>query len=88
MGQTLGMDSRLRSFNIPVSFRYRWDYRGRNADAVVEVLPRLLGGEDNIIYNGGLSRSLWFPGVTLDELNTPLDAGYQRRASDKVRDAH
>ena len=56
MGQALGLDSRLRSFYIPVSFRFRGDYRGGNADAVVEVLPRLLGGKDDIIYYGSLCR--------------------------------
>lgn len=88
MGQALGVDSRLRSFHIPVNFRFRWNYRGRNADAVVEVLPRLLGWKDDIIYYGSLCRLGNIPGSTLVELGTLLYAEDKNRPADKVDNAH
>ncbi len=88
MGHSVGMDSRLHSFNISVRFRYRRDYRGRNEDAVVEVFPRLLGGKDDIIYYGSLCRLGNIPGNTLVKLGTLLYAEDKNRPADKVDNAH
>lgn len=87
MGEAVGVDSRFFTFSLSIRFRCRRYYRRRDADAVVEVLARLLGGQDGIIRHGSLCR---LGDITIDplvQLGTSPDADDGQRTGDEIRNA-